>query len=679
MMEIFPTPEISFEDRIDELIKLINKYDYDYYVQSQSSISDFEYDKLFKELTDLENSNPKLKRPDSPTNRIFSDSIESFKQIEHKVPMLSLANTYNMNEVQDFINRSSNLLEGQTFDLTAELKYDGVAISVVYEEGYLKYAVTRGDGTKGDDITANAKTIKSIPLKVNPIDINGVALNNFEVRGEVYLQISDFMEINRIREEQEEKLYANPRNLASGTLKNLNPSLVAKRPLKVAFYHLIINDIPLLNQFDNYNIIKDLGLPISPYSEKCISIEAVEKYINNWQSKRHEIDFQIDGIVLKINSLKQQNMLGSVGRTPRWAIAYKYSAETAETLLNSITLQVGRTGAITPVAELEPIELAGTTISRATLHNYDFIKERDIRIGDVVKIEKGGEVIPKVIAPVLEFRNEKSEPYIFPEFCPCEYKSPLVRIEGEANYYCTNPICTWQLKRRIEHFASRYAMNIDGLGEKLVDTLVDEKLITSVADLYLLKNHTDKLEQLEKWGKKKTANLINAIESSKEQPFHRLLFALGIRFVGQKVSKILAKSFTSIENLKNANELEIAAIHEIGEKIASSVYQFLNNSYNILLIEQLQKEGLQFAELTQDSSTSSTLSGKTFVFTGEMETISRSEAAKLVENLGGKESKSVSKNTSYVVVGAYAGLKATKARELNLNILTEQEFLEMVR
>ncbi len=679
MNELFDNSENNANDRINELTELINKYDYAYYVESNSLVSDFDYDKLFKELADLEKSNPQLKRPDSPTNRLFSDSIESFKQIEHKVPMLSLANTYNMNEVQDFFNRANNLLEGQPFELTAELKYDGVAISVVYQDGYLSYAVTRGDGTKGDDITANAKTIKSIPLKANHFEIDGIVLKNFEVRGEVYLQISDFLEINRIREEQGEKLYANPRNLASGTLKNLNPSLVAKRPLKVAFYHLITDDLRLSNQFDNYNIIKELGLPISPFYEHCNSIDEVEKYINKWQTKRFELDFQIDGIVLKINSLKQQDMLGFVGRTPRWAIAYKYSAETAQTLLKDITLQVGRTGAITPVAELEPIELAGSTISRATLHNYDYIKERDIRIGDIVQIEKGGEVIPKVIAPIIELRKEGTEPYIFPEFCPCEHKSPLVRIEGEANYYCTNPICNWQLKRRIEHFASRDAMNIEGLGEKIVDTLVDEKLINSVADLFLLKEHTERLEQLEKWGKKKTENLINAIEKSKQQPFHRLLFALGIRFVGAKVSKILASTFNSIEKLQNASIEEIASIHEIGDKIATSVYQFFKNSYNIMLIEQLQKEGLQFQQNESEATSSNALLGKTFVFTGELETMSRSEAAKLVESLGGKESKSVSKNTSYVVVGANAGSKADKARQLNLNILTEEEFLEMVR
>lgn len=670
--------KIDTQKRIDELVDLLNKYNEAYYQKNEPLISDYEYDKLYQELLELERNNPDLIRQDSPTQKIGEEPLKEFRQIEHKIPLLSLANTYTTGEIEDFVRRCKELLGNDDISFTTDLKYDGAAITLVYEDFRLKYAATRGNGIIGDDITQNILTIKTIPTVVNRVMFNNFPLKNFEVRGEVYIKESDFLEINRKREELGEKLFANPRNLASGTIKTLDRKVVAQRPLQVVCYHLYSEDTDLTSQFENYSLIHKLGLPASKYAEKCRDIQDIFNYINKWRDKRFELDFQIDGIVIKIDSIKQQEKLGAISKTPRWAIAFKYPPERKETLLKDITLQVGRTGAITPVAELEPVYLAGSTISRATLHNYDYIRERDIRIGDTVIVEKGGEVIPKVVAPVVEKRSPDINPYVFPEYCPCKIKSKLIRVEGEANYYCIEPNCPWQLRRRIEHFVSRDAMNIEGMGEKIIQTLIENNIITSISDIYNLVEHKDKLLKLENWGEKKVNNLLVAIEKSKNQPFENVLYALGIRYVGKTVSKILCRHFKNIDNLINSSKEDISSVYEIGDKIASSVYNFFKNSSNVLIINQLKEKGLKFKIDETSHSTSKKLSGKTFVFTGELSTMTRTEAAKLVEKLGGKETKSVSRNTSYVVVGENPGSKLQKAKELNISILNEDEFLRFI-
>lgn len=671
--------KIDSKKRIDELVDLLNKYNEAYYQKNEPLVNDYEYDKLYSELIELERNNPDLIRPDSPTQKIGEEPLKEFRQIVHKIPLLSLANTYTIGEIEDFVRRCKEALDGEEIAFTTDLKYDGAAITLVYEDFRLKYAATRGNGIVGDDITQNILTIKSIPFVASEVLYNNIPLRNFEVRGEVYIKESDFLEINRQREELGEKLFANPRNLASGSIKTLDRKVVAQRPLQVVCYHLYSDDVELTSQYDNYQLIDKLGLPASRYAEKCLSIEDVLKYIDNWKDKRFALDFQIDGIVIKIDSIQQQEKLGAISKTPRWAIAFKYPPERKETVLKDITLQVGRTGAVTPVAELEPIFLAGSTISRATLHNYDYIRERDIRIGDIVIVEKGGEVIPKVVAPVVEKRKPGIQPYIFPEFCPCKLKSRLIRSEGEANYYCIEPNCPWQLRRRIEHFVSRDAMNIEGMGEKIIQTLIENNIISSIVDIYDLAEKKDKLLSLENWGEKKANNLLNAIEKSKNQPFENVLYALGIRFVGKTVAKIISRHFKNIDNLISASKEEISSVYEIGDKIASSVYDFLRNSSNIEIINHLRERGIKFSIDNEPTDISNKLAGKTFVFTGELSTMTRADAAKIVEKLGGRETKSVSKNTSYVVVGENPGSKFQKAKELNIAILTEEDFLNLIK
>jgi|YNPMSStandDraft_1061717.scaffolds.fasta_scaffold00001_133 DNA ligase (NAD+) len=676
MNDLFSSLEIK--KRIDELVDLLNKYNEAYYQQNESLVSDFEYDQLYQELKELEAKYPEFKRSDSPTEIIGEKPTKEFKQVVHKIPMLSLANTYTVGEINDFIRRAREAIPDEEIEFTADLKYDGAAITIVYENGRLKYAATRGNGNIGDDITQNIKTIKTIPKLVNEVEISGKKILNFEVRGEVYIKTSDFLKINKERVENGEKLFANPRNLASGTIKTLDSKIVAERPLQVVCYHLYTEDVELTSQYENYQIMQKLGLPSSNFIKKCNNIDELLNYINHWEIKRFEIDFQIDGIVIKIDSIKQQEKLGAVTKTPRWAIAYKYAPETVETLLKDITLQVGRTGAVTPVAELEPVYLAGSTISRATLHNYDYIKERDIRIGDFVIIEKGGEVIPKIVRPVLEKRSPDIKPFIFPEYCPCSLRSKLVRVEGEANYYCIEPKCPWQLRRKIEHFVSRDAMNIEGLGEKIIEMLIEKGFISSIPGIYELHLFQDKLIALENWGEKKVRNLLNAIEKSKKQPFENVLFALGIRYVGKTVSKILCKHFKNIDSLIAASVKEISSIYEIGEKIAQSVNDFFKNSSNLEMISKLKEKGLNFSISDDIQQVQNKLNGATFVFTGELSTMTRNDAAKLVEKYGGREVKSISKNTSYVVVGENPGSKYQKALELNLKILNEEEFLKLI-
>ena len=666
-------------DRINELRELIRKYDYAYYVESQPLISDYEYDKLYKELEELEKQYPEFYDKNSPTQRIGEQPLKEFRSVVHTIPMLSLANTYTKEEILDFERRVIDILGSQTVKYVTELKYDGLAVSIIFRDGTFELAATRGDGIKGDDVTANIKTIKNLPLKVHEVYYKGEKLQNFEVRGEIYMLESDFLKINEERIENDEKPYANPRNLASGTLKSLDPNYVATRPLKLVTYYLFSEEVQLESQFENIELLKKLGFPVGYSYKLCENIEEVFEYIELWDKQRSSLPFQIDGIVIKVDSLKQQEILGTIARSPRWAIAFKYEPEKSETKLLDITLQVGRTGVVTPVAELEPVFLAGSTISRATLHNYDYIKEKDIRIGDIVIIEKGGDVIPKVSGVVTEKRTQDTKQYVFPEICPCELKSPLVRPEGEANFYCNNPECPWQIRKRIEHFASRNAMNIEGLGEKIIDRLVSLGMLKNIADIYELHKYRDELIKLEKFGEKSVENLINSIELSKKQSFNRVIFALGIRFIGEGASNILALNFKNIENLRKATFEDLISIHEIGTKMAQSVVSFFNDPKEQEIIDRLLAYGVNFSMSDEElTMASNKLAGQTFVLTGELSSMTRNEAKQKIEALGGKVTSSVSKNTDYVVVGENPGSKYNNALKLGVKVINEAEFIENI-
>jgi DNA ligase (NAD+) len=669
----------EIKNRIDWLIDEINKCDYAYYIDAKSLISDFEYDKLFAELVELENNFPNFINPNSPTQRISGNPISNFETIQHKISMLSLANTYNENDLKNFDNRINKLLDGERYEYFAELKFDGVSMSLRYTNGEYKQAITRGNGIQGDDVSNNIRTIKILPMKVNDVFVDGTKLTDFEVRGEVYIGETDFVKLNENRLEQGYKEFANARNLTAGTIKLLDHKEVAKRPLRMICYYLFTEQVKLKSQSSNIELLRQLGFPVSPVSKKCNDIDSVWKYITDWKNKRHTLGFQTDGIVIKVNSMKQQDFLGAVSRHPRWAIAYKYEPEQAETILHNITLQVGRTGIVTPVAELEPVFIAGSTISRATLHNADFIAELGLCIGDSVIIEKGGDVIPKVSKVVLEKRNADSILYTFPTHCSCDLHSPIERLDG-VHYYCTNSQCPHQIRRRIEYFVSSErmgGMDISGFGEKIVERLCSLDYLKNVADIYTLKEHTNELVSIEGMGIKGVSKLLNAIEESKKLPFSRVLNALGIRYVGEKNAKILARYFGSIENMRNATIEEISSINEIGETIAKSVYNTLHNNSFIEIVNKLKEYGLQFEEKNIEP-TNNKLSGKTFVFTGELPTMTRTEAAKLVERFGGKESKSISKKTSFVVVGDAPGNKYNKALEFGVTILSEEELKKMV-
>ncbi len=667
------------EHRIRELRNLINKYDYYYYVEAQPIISDREYDSLFKELEELERKHPDLITKDSPTQRVGGQPIEEFKSVRHEVPMLSLSNTYSREEVMDFDRRVKELLGTDDFRYITELKYDGVAISLRYRDGKLDMGVTRGDGYTGDNITQNIKTIRSLPLTVDPPEIDGDEMSNFEVRGEVYMDEEDFFKINEARKERDEKIYANPRNLTAGTLKLLDPKQVDARPLKIVCYYLRSEKVKLTHHSKNLEIINKMKFPGSRYYRLCENIDEVFNYIDEWETKRNDLPFRIDGIVIKVDSLEQQGYLGFVARSPRWAIAYKYEAETAETKLHKIDFQVGRVGTVTPRAILEPVFISGSTVSRATLHNEDYIKELDIREGDYVLVQKAGEIIPKVMGFVKEKRPEGTKPFEFPRYCPCEKKQKLVRPPGEANYFCTHPECPWQVRRKIEHFASRNAMYIEGLGEKVVDKFVDLGFLNNIADIYDLHKHRDEIASLEGWGDKSADNLLQAIGKSKEQPFHKVLYGIGIKFIGEESARLLASKFKSLDNLASATQEDLEAVYEIGAKMAVSIVEFFKNEKQLEIIERLKKAGLNFeVEETEEYAAANKLSGLTFVLTGELESVTRNEAKQKIESQGGKVTGSVSKKTNYVVAGANPGSKYDKAQKLGTEILDEKKFKELI-
>ncbi|MBK9182681.1 MAG: NAD-dependent DNA ligase LigA [Ignavibacteria bacterium] len=671
MKSLFDNPSDP-DQRATELRETIRRHDKLYYIDAQPEISDREYDDLLAELQTIERDHPRLITPDSPTQRVGVAPIGEFRTVTHTVPMLSLANTYSAEEVQDFDRR---VREGLGIDnpvYVCELKYDGVAMSLTYTDGVLTLAATRGDGQSGDDVTANVRTIRSVPLRLASTEIV-----NATVRGEVYMLTETFMEINRKADQAGDKTYANPRNLTAGTLKQKDSKAVAKRQLEFTAYWLDTPDTPLASHSTNIALLQQMGFATGGAIHTCRSIDDVMKFINEWDERRFELPFQIDGIVIKVDSLRHQDELGAVARSPRWAIAYKYEAKKAQTILNDITLQVGRTGVVTPVAELEPTLLAGSTISRATLHNEDFVHELDLRIGDTVVIEKGGDVIPKVSAVVATMRPHDSQPWNMPHHCPCPRRSHLHRPEGEVNWYCDDAVCPWQIRRRLQHFASRDAMDIEGLGEKAIDQFVDAGLLTSIADIYRLPERRNEILALDRWAPKSYDKLVAGIVKSTGQPFARVLFALGIRFVGEGVAKILARAFPSIDELRSATLEQLTNVHEIGDSIANSVLEFFDDTDNTELIELLKRAGLRFVS-ENTAPTSQAFAGKTFVLTGELTTMTRKEAEENIEARGGKASGSVSKKTSYVVAGANAGSKLAKANELGVPVLSEEEFRSLL-
>jgi len=668
--------EDAIQQEIDKLRTEINRHDYLYYVLAQPEISDKQYDLLMKKLEELEQKYPQYITPESPSQRVSGEPTKIFPVIRHRKPMMSLSNTYNEEEIRDFDRRVQSLLqENEPYEYVCELKIDGLAISLLYENGILARAATRGDGEQGDDVTKNVKTIRSIPLR---LQTGKDFLKNIEVRGEIYFHREDLILLNKERLENEEIPFANPRNAAAGSLKLQDPKMVARRPLKMFCYWIepLWENHPLKTHHDGLNILRELRLPVNPRYRLCKNISEVIEFWDEWQKKREEIPYDIDGIVVKVNLLQQQIRLGSTAKSPRWAIAFKFKTEQTETYLNDIIWQVGRTGVVTPVAVLEPVQLMGTTVSRATLHNAEELQRLDVRIGDSVVLEKGGDVIPKIVEVVREKRPKDSRPYLLPTSCPVCH-SPLVRETGEVALRCTNVACPEQVARRIEHFASRRAMDIEGLGDKIVDLFLRKGLIKDYGDLYRLKQ--TEIAQLERMGEKSAAKLIEAIEKSKSQSLGRVIFALGIPFVGEGAARLLAQNFSTLEALSRASEEQIDSIAGIGETTAHSLVTFFSNSDNQTVIKKLKEAGVNLQESTHSGKkTKEAIQNKTFVFTGSLENLSRDQAAERVREEGGKVTSSISSNTDYVVAGADPGSKYQKALQLGIKILTEKEFIRLL-
>jgi DNA ligase (NAD+) len=659
--------------RAEQLRKELHEHDYRYYVLAEPTISDELYDALMRELQDIEEQFPDLRTPDSPTQRVGGEPTKQFATVTHTHPMLSLGNSYSEEEIRDFDRRVRALLENQTPIYVAELKFDGIALSLKYRNGIFVQGATRGDGTQGDDITHNLKTIHSLPLQLRGKDS---ALKNIEVRGEAFMFRDEFEAMNKQRAAGDEKVFINPRNATAGTLKMQDPKLVAARPIKIFAYALFAADAALKSHHENLNLLKRLGLPVNEHTRKCKTIDEVIRYWSEWEQKRDTLPYDIDGIVVKVDSLTQQETLGNIAKSPRWAIAFKFASRKAETALKGIRLQVGRVGTVTPVAELEPVFLGGTTVSRATLHNVDYIRELDLRLGDTVIVEKGGDVIPKVSGIVEGKRPKGTRPFVMPQQCP-ECGSRIYRPEGEANYFCENSECPAQVKGRIEHFAYRGAMDIEGLGEAVVEQLVSLGLLKNYADLYSLHKHKKTLVELDRWGEKSTQNLLDGIEQSKRQSFRRVLYALGIRHVGSGVAQVLAENFSSMDALQTATEEELQTVSDIGPKIAESILHFFSDKHNREIIRKLKDAGVTMSALVTRKK--GKLSGFTFVLTGTLPTHTREEAKRLIEEQGGKTAPGMSKNVQYVLAGEDAGSKLDKAKKLGIPVLSEEDFLNMIR
>jgi DNA ligase (NAD+) len=657
--------------RIEELKEELNRHNFKYYVENQPEISDQEFDRKMRELADLEAKYPEFADPDSPTMRVGSDLTQEFEQVQHKYPMLSLSNTYSEQELRDFHNRIVRQA-GENFRYVCELKYDGTSISLTYVNGQLQRAVTRGDGTVGDDVTRNVRTIRSVPLK-----LKGNFLSEFEIRGEIFMPIEGFKRLNREKEKAGEPPFANPRNAAAGSLKLQNSSLVAKRPLDCFLYYLLAEELPTDSHYENLMLAKSWGLKISPYMEICYSIEDVLRFVGKWETDRKDLPFEIDGAVVKVDNISLQRRLGYTAKSPRWAIAYKFKAEEARTRLLSVDFQVGRTGAVTPVANLEPVRLAGTTVKRASLHNADIISELGLHYNDLVTVEKGGEIIPKITGVILEERPPDSRPVEFIKNCPA-CGTPLVRIEGEAAYYCPNSAsCPPQIKGKIEHFISRPAMNIEGLGSETINLLYNHGLVKTIPDLYRLE--TSQLVNLERMGEKSARNIIDSIKKSLEVPWPRVLYALGIRFVGETVAKKLAAAFPSIDKLATATKEELTAVDEIGEKIAQSIIAFFKSEANRKMIEELKQFGLKLEGKEENNLESRKLQGKSIVISGTFTNFSRDELKQMIERHGGKNTASVTSKTDFLVAGENMGpAKLEKAKKHGVTILNEDQFLRLI-
>ena len=660
-------------ERIYQLRDELHRHNYNYYVLNAPEIGDQEFDFLMRELQDLEAKHPECMDEHSPTMRVGSDLNKNFTQVTHKYPMLSLANTYSEAEVADFYNRVKKDLN-EDFEVCCEMKFDGTSISLTYEEGKLVRAVTRGDGTQGDDVTDNVKTIRSVPLVLHG---DGFP-REFEIRGEVLMPWQVFEQLNIEREAKEESLFANPRNAASGTLKLQNSSVVASRKLDAYLYYLLGEELPYDGHYENMQEAARWGFKVSDIMRKCSTLQEVIDFIHHWDVERKNLPVATDGIVLKINSMRQQRNLGYTAKSPRWAIAYKFQAERACTRLNSISYQVGRTGAITPVANLDPVQLAGTVVKRASLHNADIIEGLDLYIGDMVYVEKGGEIIPKIVGVDKEARFMVGDKVKFITHCP-ECGSPLTRYEGEAAHYCTNDSsCPPQIKGKIEHFVSRKAMNIDGLGTETVDQFYQEGLIHTIADLYRLK--APDIACLERMGKKSAVNIMEGIRASKEVPFERVLFALGVRFVGETTAKTLAKHFRSIDALASATLDELIQVDEIGARIAQSIIAYFADEKNRDVIQKLREAGIQMEMEELDmSGYTDKLAGQSIVISGVFAHHSRDEYKEMIERNGGKNVGSISKKTSFILAGDNMGpSKLEKAEKLGIPIMNEDDFLKLI-
>ncbi|QXM06513.1 NAD-dependent DNA ligase LigA [Crassaminicella indica] len=657
--------------KIDELIEMLNEHNYKYYVLDSPEITDYEYDQMMDELIHLEKSFPELIRDDSPTQRVGGEPLSAFSQVQHSVPMLSLSNSYNKEDLIDF-DRSIRKIIGDKIEYVVEPKIDGLSVGLKYEKGKFVQGATRGDGFVGEDITKNLRTIKTIPLRLKEeVDI--------EVRGEVYISREKFAELNQKQAEKGETIFANPRNAAAGSLRQLDPKVAAKRNLDIFVFNIQrMENMHINTHTEGFEYLKKLGFKTSMY-KVCQSIKEVIEQCEKWAEKRSQLAFDIDGLVIKVNDLYQREKIGLRSKSPKWAIAYKFPAQQKKTKVKNITVQVGRTGALTPTAELEPVRVAGSVISRATLHNEDYIKEKDIRIGDTVIIEKAGDVIPAVVRVLFDERTGDEKQFSMPTICPV-CKEETVRLEGEAVTRCINAACPAQLRRGLIHFVSRDAMNIDGLGESIVTLLLENNLIKDAADLYYLKK--EDILPLERMGEKSAQNLINAIEKSKKNDLDRVIFGLGIKLVGSRAAKLLADAFGSMDVLMNASEEQITNIPEIGHKMAESIVAFFKEDRNLEIIEKLRTAGVNMKAIKksdENDKIEKKFEGLTFVLTGTLKKYKRSEAKKIIEDLGGRVSGSVSKKTDYVLAGAEAGSKLDKANNLGIKVISEEEFEQMIQ
>jgi len=662
------------EKRITELRELINYHNPKYYIEDSPEIQDYEYDKLYHELLELEEKNPHLITPDSPTQRVGGQAVDAFSKVIHEVKMESLNDVFSIDELYDFDRRVKEATGNDSVEYIVEKKIDGLSVSLEYENGLFKRGSTRGDGVVGEDVTNNLKTIKTVPLRLSVP--KGITLPYLEVRGEVYMAKKDFLDLNERQEAMDQKLFANPRNAAAGSLRQLDPSVTASRKLDIFVFNIQRADgITFLTHSEALNFLKDLGFKISPDFKVCSTIEEVIDEIHTIGEERGNLPFETDGAVVKINSLPLRELLGSTSKAPRWAVAYKYPPEEKKTLLKDIIIQVGRTGALTPNAVLEPVRLAGTTVSRATLHNEDFIKERDIRIGDTVWVRKAGDIIPEVIGVDFSARPENAVPFKMPEYCPV-CGAPALREEQEAVTRCTGIECPARLFRSILHFVSRDAMNIEGLGPAIIDMLLDKGFIKGIPDLYTLKDKKEELIALERMGEKSVENLLQSIERSKENDLSRLIFGLGARYIGKRAAQLAAEYFKTMDALMEATSDEIQKVEEFGEKMAKSLESFLKQEQTVHTINLLKEYGVNMESKVQRQK-SGVFSGLTFVLTGTLPTYTRAEATELIEKRGGKVSGSVSKKTSYVLAGEDAGSKLDKAIQLGVKIIDEDTFKKM--